>query len=65
MERRKKCKTCGGRARARELCATCYQAARRVVRSGKASWSELEKLNLVGNSQPRSSFAAAFNKAKR
>lgn len=44
---------CPNQARARGLCGTCYQEARRLVRSGEFTWEELEERGLAGRYRGR------------
>ena len=49
MKKRKYCKTngCKNPPKTRGVCPTCYQAALKIVKSGKASWETLEGFGLV------------------
>lgn len=44
---------CGGQAEYRGLCLSCYRAASRLVRLGKADWAELEQRRLALPAQGR------------
>ena len=48
---------CGRAARTRGLCLACYQAARVLVRAGRATWRQLEE---AGRARPRK--ATPFNR---
>lgn len=46
----------------RGLCLKHYSTAKKLVESGKTTWEELEKMDLVGEGQDL--FLDAFNKRK-
>jgi len=51
----------------RGLCQKCYYAARYLIREGKTSWEELQKLGLARATHAKlaeSPLAVAFTKAK-
>ena len=49
MRRKRKCLACKKikPTRGRTLCDSCYEAARRMVNTGKTTWAKLEKKKLA------------------
>jgi hypothetical protein len=68
MASSKKCRiaACRGKAKTRDVCDSCYRAARRAVIAGETTWEDLERAGVVSPVSTKTGMRLAIDRlAKR